>query len=358
MSKTTIALESLVATVIANRPAESQRPTARQRAETDKAFAAILKLIAPRIRHFIRQYGLAAHWDDAEQAAAIGVHRAIEAYEPEKAQFTTFVNWQIRGELQSLRFRLMTDQRSSAKKVEATTVSIHGLTQNAEGEENSIEAIIEDEDALDRVESGASDYLAEAATADLIDAYIDHLRKLGTEQLKKRARPPVRTVEPRDMIPDRPRPRFRTIDPVELEKLEQKLQRNRTIVARRVFDNATIDELSADTGLTKERVRQITKRAARTIAELAGGEPKFQVMAEYRRAAAAASKAAKEAAAPAPAAPPRPAAPLLPPMGQPHNRLSSVTAIDPAKALPARSREPLAAVTPAAQPAVEKPLYH
>ncbi|NWN23219.1 sigma-70 family RNA polymerase sigma factor, partial [Escherichia coli] len=77
-------------------------------------------LIAPRIRHFVRQYGLTAHWEDAEQCCAIAVHRAIETYDPAKAQFTTFVNWQIRGELQSLRFRLMTDQRPSARKVEAT----------------------------------------------------------------------------------------------------------------------------------------------------------------------------------------------------------------------------------------------
>ena len=130
-SKTTIALENAVAIVIANTPEEGTRPTARQRATVDRAFAQILKLIAPRIRHFIRQYGLVAHWDDAEQCCAIAVHRAIQAYEPEKAQFTTFVNWQIRGELQSLRFRLMTDQRPSAKKVEATTVSLHNATVGA-----------------------------------------------------------------------------------------------------------------------------------------------------------------------------------------------------------------------------------
>ena len=82
---------------------------------------------------FVCDYGLVAHWEDAEQACAIGVHRAIEGYDPEKAQFTTFVNWQLRGELQSLRFRLMTDQRSSAKRVEATTVSIHSVSFNARG---------------------------------------------------------------------------------------------------------------------------------------------------------------------------------------------------------------------------------
>ena len=92
MSKTTAALEAQVAIVIENTAKGDDKPTARQRANVDKAFAAILKLIAPRIRHFIRQYGLTNHWDDAEQACAIGVHRAIQAYDPAKAQFTTFVN--------------------------------------------------------------------------------------------------------------------------------------------------------------------------------------------------------------------------------------------------------------------------
>src|ERR1700754_2067311 len=165
MSKTTIALESAVAVVIANMPKDTEgRGTPRQRAEVDKAFAGIMKLIAPRVRHFIRQYGLAGHWEDAEQVCAIAVHRAIQAYDPEKAQFTTFVNWQIRGELQSLRFRLMADQRPSAKKVAATTVSINSVARGPEGEETTLEAVIEDETALELTESAASDYLAGNAT--------------------------------------------------------------------------------------------------------------------------------------------------------------------------------------------------
>ena len=140
MSKITAALEAAVAVVIANAPVEGARQTNRQRVESDRAFAQILKLIAPRIRHFIRQYGLVAHWDDAEQCCAIGVHRAILAYDPTKAQFTTFVNWQLRGELQALRFRLMTDQRQSAKKVAATTVSLHAGMVGAAGCQRRIEA--------------------------------------------------------------------------------------------------------------------------------------------------------------------------------------------------------------------------
>ena len=333
MSKTTIALEALVADVIANRAEAGAKPTARQRSNTDRAFASILKLIAPRIRHFIRQYGLVSHWEDAEQAAAIAVHRAIEAYDSEKAQFTTFVNWQIRGEMQSLRFRLMTDQRSSAKKVEALTISLSDLNRNMDGEDMPFEAMIEDEDALDSTEAGASAYLAKAATSALIDEYIDHLRTTSMEQLKKRPRAKRAIAnqpgELRDQIAER-RPRFREIDPVELAKLEEKLARNREIVERRVFDTGTLDELGLDTGLTKERVRQITKRAAKTMSDLVASSSKFDVMAEYKVAAASAAKPRKAALAPVPVATPIEALPeLLPDPALPHNRLTSLVAIRP-----------------------------
>ena len=327
MSKTTIALEAAVAAVLENMPksdgAADARPTARQRAAVDKAFAAILKLIAPRIRHFIRQYGLVSHWEDAEQCCAIAVHRAIQGYDPQKAMFTTFVNWQIRGELQSLRFRLMADQRPSAKKVDATTVSLHAISSHADGEEATLESMIEDEGALARTESGASDYLAQAATRSLVEEYIDHQRAAAIEQFRRRPRPKrVAPAEPVDhgaaMLR---RPRTYGVCPLELEKLEQKLRRDREIVERRVFDAATLDELGAGTGVTKERVRQITKRASKAIGELAASHPRFAVMAEYRKPAPRAPRVRT--------LPPADAAPvtIMPAVGQPHNTLARVVAI-------------------------------
>ncbi|MBA17833.1 MAG: RNA polymerase subunit sigma-70 [Sphingomonas sp.] len=323
MSKVTIALEAAVASALENMPKDGEQ-TRRQRANVDRAYAEILKLIAPRIRHFIRQYGLNAHWEDAEQCCAIAVHRAIQAYDPAKAQFTTFINWQIRGELQSLRFRLMTDQRPSAKKVEATTVSLSALASSADGEEMSPETLIEDEFAQERTEAAASDYLADNAIEALVDAYVDHLRKVGIEQLHRRPRPKRRERLPSDA----PRLRVAThgIDPEELEKLEAKLERDREIVLRRVFDAATLDDLSNDTGVTKERVRQITKRATKAMADLAAADPRFAVMAEYKAAAAERARPRRAAAAPAPS--------LLPRADDAHNRLTRVRAIDPAS-LPA-----------------------
>ncbi|WP_114955036.1 sigma factor-like helix-turn-helix DNA-binding protein [Sphingosinicella terrae] len=321
MSKTTIALEAAVAVVIENRAAEGERQTARQRANVDRAFAQILKLIAPRIRHFIRQYGLVAHWDDAEQCCAIGVHRAIEAYDPTKAQFTTFVNWQLRGELQSLRFRLMTDQRASAKKVEATTVSLNALATGTDGEETSLESVIEDEAAEALTESAASDYLARRATAALIEEYVAHNRKVGLTQLGKRPRP--KRAAARDDLPGVPRLRssLDRLDPIEVEKLDQKLARDREILERRVFDDATLDDIGNGTGITKERIRQISKTATKSMAELAAAHPRFAVMAEYGQPAPLRRKAPT---VPVPAAP---QVPLLPDPQLEQNQALRVIAI-------------------------------
>ena len=339
MSKTTIELEAAVATVIAQMPAAGGVPTARQRAIVDKAFVSILKIIAPRIRHFIRQYGLGSHWEDAEQCCAIAVHRAIQGYDPTKAQFTTFVNWQIRGELQSLRFRLMTDQRPSAKKVDATTVSIHALTSNADGDEATLDSILEDEGALARTEAGASNYLASGATQSLVEEYIDHQRAAGIEALRKRPRPKrmarPETVDHSAAIPRRPR--THGVCPIELEKLEQKLMRDKDIIERRVFDVTTLDTLGSESGVTKERVRQITKRATRSIAELAATHPRFAMMAEYRKPAVIAKRSRTTAARKLPAVTDNT---ILPMIGQPHNTLSRVVAIAPAaaKAAPTADR--------------------
>jgi len=332
MSKTTIALEAAVAAVIENMPKDGGASSARHRANVDKAFGSILKLIAPRIRHFIRQYGLVSHWEDAEQCCAIAVHRAITAYDPGKAQFTTFVNWQIRGELQSLRFRVMTDQRPSAKKVDATTVSLHAITSGSDGEETTLESMLEDGGALARTEAGASDYLATAATASLVDAYIDHEREAALEQLRKRPRP-KRTlradpVKPADVMLRRPR--TYGICPVELEKLETKLARDKEIIERRLFEAAGGDDVDNDNGVTKERARQITKRASRTLAGLAASDPRFAMMAEYRPPSAPASRRR----APTPAAV---STPILPVPGQLHNTLSRLVAIDATKNAPHRA---------------------
>lgn len=278
MSKSTELLEAAVAQVIANRPVEGQHQTVRQRIEADRAFATLLRVIAPRIRHFIKQYGLTAHWEDAEQVCAIGVHRAIEAYDPDRAMFTTFVNWQLRGELQALRFRLMDDQRPSAKKVEATTISLNAMERGAEGEDMPLESMIEDEYAEGRTEACAADHLAEQTCTALMDEYVRHLRSVGIAQLKRKVastRPQTTRRERSTALPIYVHSRAATVDPEELRKLDERIERDCDIVRRHLFGQGDESGIKGELGLTRERIRQITRRAARVIGELAASNPRF-----------------------------------------------------------------------------------
>ena len=321
MSKSTEALEVAVAEVIANMNSDGSRGSARQRANIDRAFVRILKIAAPRIRHFIRQYGLAAHYEDAEQVCAIAVHRAIEAYDPTKAKFTTFLNWQIRGELQSLRFRLMTDQRPSARKVEAVTIALTTGSTTDDGEETSLEALIEDEAALERTESSASEHLANQACTALVDAYIEAERKAGIEQLRKRARTRRPGHDIRESRPDLPasfRAHMAGPDPLELAKLHERLERDRAIIERSMFSGDTKLALSIDTSLTRERIRQIVRRAGKHMAQLVQTDPRFNMLAEQAGFQIEPAQTSGPAPVPTPTG-------MLPAMNQPQNQAITVS---------------------------------
>ncbi|MEM9501117.1 MAG: hypothetical protein AAF941_04660 [Pseudomonadota bacterium] len=132
----------------------------------ERDFAGLLAMLIPRIAKLIRQYRLEDMREDAEQAAAIGVHRALLSFDREKARFATHVTWQIRGELQSLRHRMRLDQRTSAKNAGVMTVSLEALGNS--GEERLVVEIADDA-ALPLAESGASDAMALSLMNSLLD---------------------------------------------------------------------------------------------------------------------------------------------------------------------------------------------
>lgn len=152
---------------------DDRPPTPRDKLAIDRHFAALMHLLGGRIHHFTRVYGLMDMPDDARQACAIGVHRAIAAYDPAQARFTTFVTWQLRGELQSLRHRVRLDQRDSAKSVGARTIPIEQRAGDGEGSAYAIA----DEDALIRTESGAGRILASRCTNALLDQWEEEMRR-------------------------------------------------------------------------------------------------------------------------------------------------------------------------------------
>ena len=285
MSQTKTALQTAVTQILTLRPVDGAPQSRRERALFDRAFSDLLKLIAPRTRHFIRQYGLLQHVEDAQQCCAIALHRALADYDPEKSQFTTFINWQIRGELQSLRFRLMSDRRPSARKTGARIISLHSSARSDDGEIYSLETMLEDQDALERTQAGASDYLAKAAANSLIDRYVAKQREAAVAAARHRSTPKrqlaaMPAAERRDM-----QERYAStngLNPDDYTEIERKLTLEREVLARRVFGLNEVPDEEFDGWLTKDRLRQVTRRSARILQSLTETEEQFRLMACYR----------------------------------------------------------------------------
>ena len=153
MSAKSDALEQAVTEYSQARTALDSTPGARTRALADQSFARLAALAAPRIRYFTRTYGLADVADDAAQVCAIALHRAAERYDPARARFTTYVNWQLRAELQALRHRLHGDQRCAGRRDVTAMLSLDALEEDADD-------WLVDPAAEPATEQGAADGLA------------------------------------------------------------------------------------------------------------------------------------------------------------------------------------------------------
>jgi RNA polymerase sigma-32 factor len=251
--------------------AEGRFATSADRAAYNHAFERLLRALRSRIGYFIRRYGLMAHWEDAEQVGALAVHRAIAGYDPEKAQFTTFVNWQIRGDMQALRYTVMVDQRAPAKKISASTVSLQSLLSNTEGQEGQ-GFDIEDENAFDMVERGASDYLAVQTMRNLMDKYVKKVTDAGLRELHRRRSP---SNMQRSGVA---RLKINSIDPELLRELENRVRLSRRAIATHLFE---IENDQGEAGeLTPERSRQLVRQAVKTLRTIISEHSDFSMLSE------------------------------------------------------------------------------
>ena len=177
MSARSDAFEAAVTDYIQARTALDAVPGARERALADRSFARLAALAAPRIRYFTRSYGLTDVAEDAAQVCAIALHRAAERYDPARARFTTYVNWQFRAELQALRHRLHGDQRCAGRRHVTATLSLDAL------QEEGADAWLTDPAAENATEQGAADNLAALLADRLVEAWASRRRaRLGASR--------------------------------------------------------------------------------------------------------------------------------------------------------------------------------
>jgi hypothetical protein len=276
MAKTSTDLEFLVSKVMACKPDEEGKfASSNDRQAYNSAFERLLRVLRPRIRYFVRRYGLVNHSEDAEQVGAMAIHRAIASYDSEKAQFTTFVNWQIRGDMQALRYTLMVDQRAPAKKVQASTVSLQSLLGESDDGQDGFEFDIEDETALPLVERGASDYLARQAMEDLLELYETRICRNGMKELQRRT---IGTGPKRRT--DLPRLKINSIDPEQIKQLEAHAAATRETVARRLFEIGSTECEEEEGVLAADRARQLVRQAVRAMRAMVADDDRFALMVE------------------------------------------------------------------------------
>lgn len=169
MSAKSDALEAAVTEYIQARTALDAAPGARMRALADRAFVRLAAQAAPRIRYFTRTYGLTDVAEDAAQVCAIALHRAADRYDPARARFTTYINWQLRAELQALRHRLHGDQRSAGRRDVTAMLSLDAL--EADGDDGLVDSAAEP-----GTEQGAADSLAILVADRLVSDWAERRR--------------------------------------------------------------------------------------------------------------------------------------------------------------------------------------
>ncbi|WP_239805256.1 sigma factor [Croceicoccus hydrothermalis] len=243
MSATTDALEHEVGCARAIRARYRAARDRRCKAQENRHFDRIMALLGPRIRHLTRAYGLNGWADDAEQACAIAVHRAIDEYDPSIARFTTFVTWPLRGELKALRNRVRPELRETKASMRYSVVPLD------HGEGEFIELV--DVSAMTRVEQGAARRLAHTALDRLLSEYERGIMDRLCKDLASADRPGGA----------RPGPGRAAID-----EMKGVLCKEREIVARYVFADGKDDKFAEnDANFTAEQQRQISRRVLRHL---------------------------------------------------------------------------------------------
>lgn len=222
---------------------EGRGPSLREQHAINRHFSALQDLLSARVSYLVSRYRLGDLQADAEQACAIGIHRALKTYEPAKASFSTHVTWQMRGELQRLRHRMRLDQRQSARKAGVVTSSLEEM-----GGADEAPLQIVDDSASQRAEEGAATRMATRLCDRLFDDYV--------------------RSQNNGRIPTRPG----TLSPDQVDAVAEKLAREKQIVTNHFLDR---DDDRGDAALSAEQKRQILRRVLRQFDKQLHTQPRY-----------------------------------------------------------------------------------
>lgn len=210
---------------------------AATRLRADRAFSRLHRIMVLRLGRAIGNGRYHDAMDDAGQALAIGLHKAIGTYDPSRAQFVTHATWAIRAELKTLGWQLHVDQRPCNRDRGVRTVSGHAATGSGDESAELFDRLA-DEGAEVAVERAASDTMTSRMLSLLIARR--HAVELAEHQvawLERHVAPNHIGVRQRQLFADQ--------------------ARDAELVQAHVLGQQDSRELAQATGLTARQVEQI-----------------------------------------------------------------------------------------------------
>lgn len=211
----------------------------RLQAEKSKISSEMLRILRPSLRRLSLKKKMGPELqEDVEQHAYIGICKALEDYNPELSSFSTYVHWKIRAELQTMQHFQFPERRRLSTPVRISFVELDKPQMQENGGTCCMVDILEDVHAEDQIEDSARKYVAFHAIDRIfshsIARQVRHMYMTGSDDSKISAK-------------------------------IHRFMRDRWMYVRHTIFMENHEQIAAEYGISRERVRQIISKVEENV---------------------------------------------------------------------------------------------